>query len=97
MKFNLKERFKTYSFWFAILSAVFLLIQAIGEPLGLKINEDTYMSIVNSVLGIFVVLGIISDPTDKNESEETEKAKENGDTEDIEDTEENIESDDSKN
>lgn len=66
MKFKLKDRCKTYSFWFSIASAIFLIVQAIGEPLGLKISEESYMSIINSVLGFFVVLGIITDPTEKN-------------------------------
>lgn len=78
MKFSLKERCKTYSFWFAILSAVLLLVQAIGEPLGLTISEDTYMSIINAVLGVFVVLGIISDPTDKT-TESTDSTAETAD------------------
>ena len=75
MKFDLKERSKAYSFWFAILSALFLLIQAIGEPLGLVISEETYMSVINSLLGIFVVLGIISDPTKKKKNQEDSATK----------------------
>jgi len=71
MKFSLKERCKTYSFWFAILSALVLLVQAIGEPLGLTISQETYISVINAVLGVFVVFGIISDPTDKTTTEET--------------------------
>ena len=70
MKFDLKERCKSYSFWLAIASALFLLIQAIGKPLGLDISEEVYMSIINAVLGIFVVFGIISDPTKKGEETE---------------------------
>ena len=60
-----KPMYKTYSFWLGLSSAVLLLIQAIGEPLGLKINEAQYMAIVNAVLGVFVVLGIISNPESK--------------------------------
>ena len=60
-----KPMYKTYSFWLGLSSALLLLIQAIGEPLGLNINEAQYMAIVNAVLGIFVVLGIISNPASK--------------------------------
>ena len=62
MSENLKNRLKNYSFWVSLASAILLLVQAIGKPLGLVINEELYMSIVNSVLGVFVVLGIISHP-----------------------------------
>ena len=58
----LKNKLKSYSFWVSLASAILLLIQTIGRPLGLVIDESTYTSIVNSVLGIFVVLGIISHP-----------------------------------
>ncbi len=62
MSSALKNRLKNYSFWVSLASAILLLVQAIGKPLGLVINEEIYMSIVNSVLGVFVVLGIISHP-----------------------------------
>ncbi len=58
----LKDKLKSYSFWVSLASAILLLIQTIGRPLGLVIDESTYMSIVNSVLGVFVVLGIVSHP-----------------------------------
>lgn len=60
-----KPVYKTYSFWLGLSSAILLLVQAIGEPLGLKINEAQYMAIINAILGVFVVLGIISNPSSK--------------------------------
>jgi len=63
MSLNFSMQLKSYSFWLGISSALLLLVQAIGEPLGLEINEEAYMSIINAVLGIFVVLGIISNPS----------------------------------
>jgi len=62
MSVNFSTQLKSYSFWLGISSALLLLVQAIGEPLGLEINEEAYMSIINAVLGVFVVLGIISNP-----------------------------------
>lgn len=62
MSQSVKNRLKTYSFWVSLASAILLLIQSVGKPLGLVLNEELYMSIVNSVLGVFVVLGIISHP-----------------------------------
>lgn len=62
MSITLKNRIKSYSFWVSLASAILLLVQTVGRPLGLVIDEATYMSIVNSVLGVFVVLGIVSHP-----------------------------------
>ena len=72
---SFKNRLKTYSFWVSLASAILLLVQSVGKPLGLVLNEEIYMSIVNSVLGVFVVLGIISHPAqtlieNKNENED---------------------------
>ena len=72
---SFKNRLKTYSFWVSLASAILLLVQSVGKPLGLVLNEEIYLSIVNSVLGVFVVLGIISHPAqtlieNKNENED---------------------------
>jgi len=71
----LKNKLKSYSFWVSLASAMLLLMQTIGRPLGLVIDESTYMSIVNSVLGVFVVLGIVSHPAQnllKNSTQTTD-------------------------
>lgn len=83
----LKNKLKSYSFWVSLASAVLLLVQTIGRPLGLVIDESTYMSIVNSVLGVFVVLGIISHPAQnllKNSSQKTISESENIDLKETE-------------
>ena len=83
MSQSIKNRLKTYSFWVSLASAVLLLIQSVGKPLGLVLNEELYMSIVNSVLGVFVVLEIISHPAqtlvenkDENDEEYIIESKE---------------------
>ena len=78
MKFNFNEQKKSYSFWLSLASAIFLLVQAIGKPLGLNINEEIYMSIINAVLGIFVVLGILtySNTTQDNENQNIKSEEE---------------------
>lgn len=76
MSQSIKNRLKTYSFWVSLASAILLLIQSVGKPLGLVLNEELYMSIVNSVLGVFVVLGIISHPAQtlvENKNEDNEE------------------------
>ena len=84
MSEDLKEKLKSYRFWVSLASAVLLLVQAIGSPLGLSVDEETYMSIVNSVLGVFVVLGIISHPAQNlfAKNKETADKEENINAED---------------
>ncbi len=65
MKKNFFSRFNSYNFWVSLSSAMLILIQVIGAPVGLEISEDVYMSVVNSVLGVFVLLGIVP----KNETQ----------------------------
>ena len=70
------KKYKSFSFWLSLFSAILILIQSVLKPLGLQISEDVYMSIVNSLLGIFVVLGFISKPQDdetKNFTEDDSK------------------------
>lgn len=76
MNLSIKARIKSYSFWVSLASAILLLVQAVGKPLGLVINEEIYMSIVNSVLGVFVVLGIISHPAQNLVCDKIEEIKE---------------------
>ena len=84
MSEDLKEKLKSYRFWVSLASAVLLLVQAIGGPLGLSVDEETYMSIVNSALGVFVVLGIISHPAQNlfAKNKETADKEENINAED---------------
>ena len=56
---NYFKKINTYSFWVALSSAILILVQVVGRPLGLEIDEEVYMSVVNSVLGIFVLIGIV--------------------------------------
>ncbi|MGD9901009.1 MAG: phage holin [Spirochaetales bacterium] len=60
---NLKQKVKNYGFWISLAAALILVLQTIGEALGFKIDNELIMGIVTSVCGVFVVLGIISDPT----------------------------------
>ena len=84
MSEDLKEKLKSYRFWVSLASAILLLVQAIGGPLGLSVDEETYMSIVNSALGVFVVLGIISHPAQNlfAKNKETADKEENINAED---------------
>lgn len=54
-----KARFKNKTFWVALMSAIVLLTQ----QLGLDIFPDNIMEIANTILLIFVILGVIVDPS----------------------------------
>lgn len=56
----MKEKFKNYGLWLSMISAVLMLLQAMG----LKFDLPYVNEIITSVLGIFVALGIISNPSD---------------------------------
>lgn len=52
-------RFRNKTFWISLASAIILLIQ----QLGLDILPSNAMEIVNTLLSIFVILGVVVDPT----------------------------------
>ena len=68
------ERFKNYGLWVSIFAFIPLLLSG----LGISILPENYTEIVNSLLGILVLAGILSnpekgkgylDPKDKNNKE----------------------------
>lgn len=75
----MNSKFKSFKFWMGLSSAVLLLLQSVAKPLGLEVSEDVYMSVVNAVLSVFVVLGIVvkdeapkTDDTQNNKTEDTD-------------------------
>ena len=60
---NLKDKIKNYGFWMSLTAAVILMLQAIGKAFGFTIDNEAITSIVTSICGVLIVLGIISDPT----------------------------------
>jgi len=59
MSDNLKSRLKNYGLWISAASFVLLILQNFG----ISVVESEYNNIVNSFLGLLVLLGIISNPT----------------------------------
>ncbi len=57
MNINWKARLTNKTFWVAIVSAIVLLTQ----QLGLNIFPNNWNDILNTVLTIFIVLGIVVD------------------------------------
>lgn len=54
-----KERFRNKAFWVSLVSLFVLL----SQQLGINIFPDNVAEIANTILSIFVLLGIIIDPT----------------------------------
>lgn len=55
----MKEKFRNYGLWISIISAVLMILQAMG----LKFDVPYVNEIITSVLGVLVTLGIISNPS----------------------------------
>lgn len=59
---KLSKRLKNYGLWVSVSSLVILLIQQFG----VEIAPEKYNTIVTTILGILVALGILNDPTTEN-------------------------------
>lgn len=64
---NWTVRLKNKNFWLALVPALFLLVQAIGAPLGYKwdfvVLTQQLTAIINAAFAMLVILGVITDPT----------------------------------
>ena len=64
---NWNVRLRNKKFVLAIISAIILLVQAVGKMFGLHLNlsnfSDNIVDVVNSIFGILAVLGVVVDPT----------------------------------
>lgn len=73
------KRFKTYAFWVSLSSAIVILLQSLGKLFGFSIDSGTIESVIMSICGVLVVLGIVTmDETKKKgeKPEEIEKTEE---------------------
>ncbi|MEX5935760.1 phage holin [Mammaliicoccus sciuri] len=77
MKINWKVRIKQKSFWVAIISAILLFAQQVSGVFeyDIMVYTDQITNIVNSVLGVLVLLGVVQDPTTRGikDSEQAQK------------------------
>ena len=66
---NWSIRWKNKTFWLTIIPAILLLVQAIADLFGIKLElsqlQEKLLVIVNAVFGVLVILGIVVDPTTK--------------------------------
>lgn len=65
MKINWKVRFKHTPFLTALFSLVLILVQQVAGLIGFDatIYNEQITLIFNTVLGILVLIGVVSDPT----------------------------------
>jgi len=59
MSIDLKSRLTNKGFWVSLISA----IVGVTQLLGYKVFPDNWADILNSVLGILVIMGIVIDPS----------------------------------
>ena len=64
---QLKLRMKTYNFWISLVSAIVLVLRIIGDKYNFFVDASLIMDVTTGLCSIFVVLGIISAPTNKKE------------------------------
>ncbi|AKG94424.1 holin [Enterococcus phage Ec-ZZ2] len=65
-----KTRIKNKAFWIALIPAVIVLIQVLGNVFGLDLSNLTGLSqqlidVVNAVFVVLSILGVVIDPTTK--------------------------------
>lgn len=67
MKINWRVRVRNKLFWASLIPAVILLLQEVLSLCGVSFEvgslADKIGDIVNSILGILVILGVVTDPT----------------------------------
>ena len=54
------KKIRTYAFWVALSSAVVILVQSMGKLFGFEIESSTIESVIMSICGVLVVLGIVT-------------------------------------
>lgn len=61
-----QNRFKSPILWTSVAGLVLLIFNTYGLLPKLGLDTSTYNTIVNSIIGVFVLLGILNSPTDKD-------------------------------
>lgn len=61
----MKNKFRSTGFWLSLTGAVLLVVQQLGLAYGFNVNSDLVNTIVSSVCGLLVMLGVLI-PTKNN-------------------------------
>ena len=59
----MRSRFKNYALWTSIIA----LIPMLCEGFGVSILPPNYQELATAILGIFVLFGLVNDPTTDNQ------------------------------
>ncbi|QCT71069.1 phage holin [Eubacterium maltosivorans] len=62
-KINWKVRLQSKEFWMAVIAFIILVAQYVCKWLGLEFDIPGLNEILSAILGLFVLLGIVVDPT----------------------------------
>ena len=60
----MQNRFKSKVVWSTIFALVLFILKNYGLLEVLQLSSDDYNYIVDSILGIMVILGVLNNPTD---------------------------------
>ena len=61
------KKFKKYSFWVSLTSAIVILIQSIGKVFGFEIENDNIENLIMAICGVLVVLGVVIMPNNSKD------------------------------
>lgn len=65
----MNKRFKSYSFWTALVGAVVVFLNALGDCFGFSIDNDLVSGLIMAFAGLLVVLGVVTMPKDSENSQ----------------------------
>ena len=68
----MKEKLKSYSFWVKIISVLIIIANIITSKFGYSIDSALIFDIATIVATLFVVLGVITEPTGINNKNDYE-------------------------
>ena len=74
---NLKEKIKNYGFWMSLTAAIIIVLQTLGKTFAFSVNDEAISAVVNSICGVLIVLGIISNPASGKGFLDDDKTKKN--------------------
>ncbi|ERI91002.1 hypothetical protein HMPREF1982_03564 [Clostridiales bacterium oral taxon 876 str. F0540] len=57
------DRFKNYGLWVSVFALIGLILGNYGLYSKLGLNADSYKQIVDAILTVFVMAGIVNNPT----------------------------------
>ena len=65
-------KFRQYSFWLGLISAVVLAAETIAKAFGCEISADALTTTLNAILSVLVVLGIVVKDNSKDKNNNTQ-------------------------